>query len=796
MSYTPLNVDVFTAAFSGAFAGITSNTNAKASISSVENLTPVAVSAGAYAQAVDLEWYANGMGTSTELDIGAIDSASESYFKGRVLGRAAPSQYTTLAKALIRCIQAARNYYMSESITPPPSGGEGGLPGYYNVKTYGAVGNGIADDIDAFEAAIAAMNVAPGIDPFIPEAWVGAVLYLPPGIYRLSRTLQIPRQMIVQGTGGAGDYASSVIVVAKGQSGIDFEGVYLSPTGGRADYAQMRDVAVYHEAHAAFASTLRPLKWEPLTIVTVGEVRVPSVVTAAGYALRCTAEGTTDTIEPAYPVGTSLAGAFVPEGTAYLDGTATWEVFYAHGIKVRSPYVRLENCQIVGFPSNGIDVLASYSTIPPTYGSLSFFGKVRSEYNGGHGLFLAGDDTNAGVAINCDFSNNQGFGVNNRAFLNFTFLALHTEGNEGGAPYYSTSGDWVGCYAEGNQGAIVLHNGTWTGGVAGAGLFDEFSDRYRTPWTALDVIPAAGVRRPTADNDWYYISYAGGTTGAVEPTWPVGRGKTVTDGTVEWLCYGLTETTTTPILAINGRNLRALSVRTPDQIVSKMGSDGAAAFAFQFSRLNQSTGVEEHGYALNYDGAHDWGFYGINSAQTAAFLTTEATANWPQYGAGYFSFPRGFIIGGGGAYQRLLGGLEAPIAGAWIAGDTMFNATPAIGAAIGWRCVTSGSPGTWEPLYSADGATITPVAFDIDWSTSHAFQKTLAAGANAFTFSNVHDGQKIDIAVTGAISTLTWPVTVKWPGGIAPIQTASGTDVYTLSAIGGSIYGSVKQDYS
>ncbi len=158
MTYVPSNVDVFTAAFSGALAGITSNTNAQAPLSSVANLMPIAGSAGAYAQAVDLAWSMNGMGVPSALDISSIDSASESYFKGRVLGRAASSQYTSLAAALIRCIQAARNYYTAEGITPPPNG-EGGssFPNRTTANAYPGTDIGMQ-----INAACAAMSLLGG----------------------------------------------------------------------------------------------------------------------------------------------------------------------------------------------------------------------------------------------------------------------------------------------------------------------------------------------------------------------------------------------------------------------------------------------------------------------------------------------------------------------------------------------------------------------------------------------------------------------------------------------------------
>lgn len=86
-------------------------------------------------------------------------------------------------------------------------------------------------------------------------------------------------------------------------------------------------------------------------------------------------------------------------------------------------------------------------------------------------------------------------------------------------------------------------------------------------------------------------------------------------------------------------------------------------------------------------------------------------------------------------------------------------------------------------------------ANNVDWSAGDVFTKTLAAGANTFTFSNTSDGQTIVVIVTGAASTLAWP-TVKWAGGTPPTQTASGIDVYTFVKAGSTIYGSVVQALS
>lgn len=135
-------------------------------------------------------------------------------------------------------------------------------------------------------------------------------------------------------------------------------------------------------------------------------------------------------------------------------------------------------------------------------------------------------------------------------------------------------------------------------------------------------------------------------------------------------------------------------------------------------------------------------------------------------------------------------------------GVATFLATP---TTANFLAAVTGETGTGAVVFATSPTLTTPVingqtqggaiavsAMAIDWSLGQVFTKTLAAGANTFTFSNQASGMVIVVRVTGAASTLTWP-TVKWAGGVAPTQTASGTDVYTFVHDGTSIYGSVVQ---
>lgn len=85
----------------------------------------------------------------------------------------------------------------------------------------------------------------------------------------------------------------------------------------------------------------------------------------------------------------------------------------------------------------------------------------------------------------------------------------------------------------------------------------------------------------------------------------------------------------------------------------------------------------------------------------------------------------------------------------------------------------------------------------IDWATGNVFTKTLSANTT-FTFSNQSSGQTIVVRITNTASnyTVTWPGSVLWSGGTAPVQTIGAkSDVYTFIHDGTSIYGSVVQNF-
>ena len=79
--------------------------------------------------------------------------------------------------------------------------------GWTNVKDYGAIGNGVADDTAAIDAAIAAL----------PSSSPGGVLFFPPGDYLTTGGHVLDKPCVVQGSGGGGgltlDYQPSDLAI-------------------------------------------------------------------------------------------------------------------------------------------------------------------------------------------------------------------------------------------------------------------------------------------------------------------------------------------------------------------------------------------------------------------------------------------------------------------------------------------------------------------------------------------------------------------------------------------------------
>jgi hypothetical protein len=112
----------------------------------------------------------------------------------------------------------------------------------FNVKKFGAKGDAVTDDIAGFETAIAAMSTVQDLK--------GGLLYVPPGTYRLSRTLNITRPLRLLGA-SARYLESSVLLFDEGVTGVvTWHGAMGSPDGGHADGCSIEYLTIRAAGHA------------------------------------------------------------------------------------------------------------------------------------------------------------------------------------------------------------------------------------------------------------------------------------------------------------------------------------------------------------------------------------------------------------------------------------------------------------------------------------------------------------------------------------------------------------------
>jgi len=121
MAYVPNNTQIYTAAYAGAFAGMTVSNRVISNPDSASYAGLAAV-AGAWAQEVDTVW---GATATTQLDISTIQEESEAAWQNRSPQTTAlfqtPSTYANEVTAIIATVTAAEAYFAGQGITPSPA---------------------------------------------------------------------------------------------------------------------------------------------------------------------------------------------------------------------------------------------------------------------------------------------------------------------------------------------------------------------------------------------------------------------------------------------------------------------------------------------------------------------------------------------------------------------------------------------------------------------------------------------------------------------------------------------------
>lgn len=307
------------------------------------------------------------------------------------------------------------------------------------------------------------------------------------------------------------------------------------------------------------------------------------------------------------------------------------------GIKLRCPGVLIRNCHVRGFKRNGIRIVASVGGAGETIGNANLW-RLEHIYlvsNGSDGLFTDGTDSNAGVGISIDATNNGGWGIYDSSFLGNTYIACHTSGNTVG-PYKAdgtvSANVFLGCYQEGSVGMSSINSPSIVlgGNLAGDGPLTSASDGF---------VFGAGT------------SFRG--------------------------------------------QLNAQNTRGAVSIGSGLALGDTSMSAFTFGSSDDTATLDA--YRLIYDNVNlKWDLTNRNSGSRQVLSLPGGSASLRAFAP---DFKNGLYLNGGfsaGGHVKV--GSAAPTTGTWVKGDRVFNDYTVSGTATGieyWYCQLAGTPGTW-----------------------------------------------------------------------------------------------------
>ncbi|HEY7033800.1 MAG TPA: glycosyl hydrolase family 28-related protein [Thermomicrobiales bacterium] len=257
----------------------------------------------------------------------------------------------------------------------------------FNVRAFGATGDGKTDDWAAFHAAIDAMTSALNEDSTSPY---GRTLLVPPGSYRLAQSLVLDRAIHLAGVSTGGPYGDSVLVVDRGIHGVIVGAAEPGTTGqpgrrGDGSIIEHLRIELTSSAGAKGATSSESGTQEGphgVWLQAPATVRDCSIGGFAGNGLHVESGGG----------GEGATGWVVTESRVERCG--------GHGLAVRGDNADGGTCVALLTVGNGGWGIADEGTRGNTYL------QCRADGNGA-GAFTTNGPANRGVFVGCDSASGQ-----------------------------------------------------------------------------------------------------------------------------------------------------------------------------------------------------------------------------------------------------------------------------------------------------------------------------------------------------------------------------------------------------
>lgn len=397
-----------------------------------------------------------------------------------------------------------------------------------------------------------------------------------------------------------------------------------------------------------------------------------------------------------YAAGTSSVYNLVQDIAIYATIDGTYDTT-AIGIKVRSPS-NIIHVSVDNFGGAGLD----FNSTDPITSNTDFCRVVdcRAYYNL-DGMYVKGGEANVIRVYDCDFSINRRWGVKDIGFLGNFYYACHASSNG-----TVTSGQYT----------YVIHR---TGGIGIRYQYAAKRDGFLT-------MPGDSTGW---QNDWVLV---GDST-----IWHNGYAPDYLAGTHYWQggsyyletgtmhdCYDEAGSEMGRYLGLYGASIGGThgagfqwnSIGVFQSWYSgkmNLNRPGAAyavgSIGFEYSNLSNTDltffKTSGQGLRIAYDTVINMGEFKDLGTGTSRTKLTSLAATAATYGRS--SFLEGMLYGTSGFYigsfddskaTMIIYGTTVPASGTWAVGDLVIKKNVSAADVWGWRCITAGTPGTWETL--------------------------------------------------------------------------------------------------
>lgn len=533
--------------------------------------------------------------------------------------------------------------------TTEPGTTSSGISYVFNVKDFEAVGDGAANDTEAFRTASLAL-----------EAAGGGTLLIPPGTY-------VVGQQTLAGEAGTGwAYKPEKIIWIEGCA---------------------RPVRVIgHGAKLILANGLRFGAFDPVTGLAVG---TSAVADNRAFATMGGMVALVDNQAPCVVEGLELDGN---SGELELGGqsdSSGWQ-FGAYGVYLSgNDFVAVRDVYTHHHGTDGIALVWTGET-DNAPGRRYLLENVRSVYNARQGCSWVGGI--GMTAINCTFSH-----TGKGAFASGPGAGFDVEAESA----LIRNGLWINCEMVNNNSQGFVAD---SGDSADLHLIDctiHSADGYSV-WCTKPRVTYERCKISGEALGNYTASDPKDKTRFIKCTFD----SSLTHG---YGVYGshLISASGNPIFegcsfsAKTGTTVDVGSFSTAcilrDCTITQDGPTGTALIQATFEGNNSAVfatgGADLTGHVvrgrLTYSGTIS------GAAAIGGEIPATATRTWGVRVAGN--------NGSALVDNQMQWSYQAPTSGAWLKGDVVWNSTVGAGGVSGWQCVTSGTPGTWKAM-----ATVAP----------------------------------------------------------------------------------------